>query len=357
MKNVNKYVKATSLFWIITSFIVSCLITSASDVDGVRAIFGFLACFAIISFPVGLYFVGLYLWGDGYIKRFFTLFIILTHRIFKSIYSYLYNVNWYQEKDLSKCSENFLINLFKGNVRLVFTYWIFFKGIGTINSLIIEFYNFKNELLGMIFYVFAILYFFFSVIATWRSANKYDGLNKWGGVAKFIVILSVLSSFTIAVQEYQDQKNEVIRTELKKYGATEQEIRDIISKFKKNKKDRYKDLWEEKSFRSIVLRYVVSNTNKDLPQKIDEVTYLIKVESDEDRSFDYKFRTEFSYDEGKKIFDKSKDILYQDRKKYWCHDNRADEYRKMKSIITYDYFSKDMRSLGFYQIDIKKDCD
>ncbi len=115
-------------------------------------------------------------------------------------------------------------------------------------------------------------------------------------------------------------------------------------------------LWNEKSFRSIILRHTASLINEETPIKIDEVTYLIKVEAHEDRSFSYKYRINFTYDKGKKFFDGYKETLHQDIKKYWCYDKKAADFRKMKVIVFYEYFSKDMSPIGSYTIDIGKEC-
>lgn len=75
MQNINKYVKALSAIWLIISFIISSSITANSDASGIKSIFLFFGCMAGFSFPVWLYFIGFYLWGDGYMAKCFNLLV------------------------------------------------------------------------------------------------------------------------------------------------------------------------------------------------------------------------------------------------------------------------------------------
>lgn len=75
MQNINKYVKALSAIWLIISFIISSSITANSDASGIKSIFLFFGCIAGFSFPVWLYFIGFYLWGDGYMAKCFHLLV------------------------------------------------------------------------------------------------------------------------------------------------------------------------------------------------------------------------------------------------------------------------------------------
>jgi hypothetical protein len=51
--------------------------SSEYSLSGLRIIFAFLGLFVGLSFPVWLYFIGFYLWGDGYISRFFKKIILV----------------------------------------------------------------------------------------------------------------------------------------------------------------------------------------------------------------------------------------------------------------------------------------
>lgn len=103
MKNVNKYVKALSAIWLIISFIIASSEVADSYAEGMRCIFAFLGCFASVSFPVWLYFIGFYLWGDGYVKRVSTKVIYSPFRVTKSLIRWVKNS--YQEAQSSSYSE------------------------------------------------------------------------------------------------------------------------------------------------------------------------------------------------------------------------------------------------------------
>lgn len=99
--------------------------------------------------------------------------------------------------------DNFIIRLFKGDVSLVVTYWVFGVLIGGVVARIllaaIEF-NYsqlamsKNGLLLVqSFYWVIIAYSAFILISIWRSAGKYEGSSIWTGLARAAVILNALS--------------------------------------------------------------------------------------------------------------------------------------------------------------------
>ncbi|MCE3255599.1 MAG: hypothetical protein K0R25_1093 [Rickettsiaceae bacterium] len=172
----------------------------------------------------------------------------------------------------------------------------------------------------------------------------------------FSMLVAASLAHTTVKSFFENRKVIAGIKELSAIGATEVEIEDLIAKTR-NHKISSGNLLEEKSFRSIILRNVVSQINKQSPTKIDELTYLIEAKTDGDRTLSYKYRVDVNDDEGKRIFDKSKDTMYWDRKKYWCQDERAVEFRKMKAIIIYEYFSKEKTLVGSYLIDIQKECE
>lgn len=95
---------------------------------------------------------------------------------------------------------NFVVRLFKGDVSLPITYWIFGVLIGGIGSRLalsaIE-YNFSKLslhdngelIMSLVFWGF-VAYFLFIAVAIWRSASKYEGRPIWSYLAKFVVILN-----------------------------------------------------------------------------------------------------------------------------------------------------------------------
>lgn len=94
-------------------------------------------------------------------------------------------------------------NLYQGNIRLVYAYWILggiVLGIFDLALRGVEHYmeistneNTINALLiiGAILLFIFIPLFIFSCIVTWRSANKYEGRKLWRRLAKFSIAFSI----------------------------------------------------------------------------------------------------------------------------------------------------------------------
>ncbi len=186
------------------------------------------------------------------------------------------------------------------------------------------------------------------------SKNKLSLIRRLSYV--IILILSMLIagslSRTVVKNFFENRK---ITTKLLELGATKDEIENLETKIK-NIKGNFESLWNEKDFRSMMLRNAVLSINKNTPIKIDDLVYLIESHTDGDRALFYKYRVDMTYDEGKKILNKYKDASYQGRKEYWCHDDRAAEFRKMESVIVYEYFSQDMLAIESYLFDIGIEC-
>lgn len=111
----------------------------------------------------------------------------------------------------------FIARLFRGEVSLPITYWVFGVLIGNVAFpiilKIIEF-NFLEvtsshvgtwSVLG--FSSVAIGYSIFMLIAIWRSASKYQGRAIWAGLARVAVVLGTLAlivNFIIGLQQGSD---------------------------------------------------------------------------------------------------------------------------------------------------------
>jgi hypothetical protein len=100
--------------------------------------------------------------------------------------------------------DNYIVRLFKGDVSLVTTYWVFGVLIGGLATRalfgVIE-YNYstlavamdgKGLVLLQAVQWLLIAYSFFILIAIWRSAGKYEGSATWSGLARGAVILNIV---------------------------------------------------------------------------------------------------------------------------------------------------------------------
>ena len=98
---------------------------------------------------------------------------------------------------------NYLVKLFKGDVPLVITYWIFGVLIGGVlvrgGYAILE-YNYASLAIseaGIWFFRviswLIIVYSVFILIAIWRSAGKYNGNSAWSILARTVVIINIIT--------------------------------------------------------------------------------------------------------------------------------------------------------------------
>ena len=91
--------------------------------------------------------------------------------------------------------------LWRGDVALVKTYWLFGVVAGIIFNIVFAYIEHQSALystvLGGLFVlalvVFVFAYSIFICFAIWRSANKYRGLQRYAILAKVAVILSVVA--------------------------------------------------------------------------------------------------------------------------------------------------------------------
>jgi hypothetical protein len=100
-------------------------------------------------------------------------------------------------------NDNFIVRLFKGDVSLPVTYWVFgvlIGGVGTrilfaaIESNYSQLAMDKNGLLLVqSVYWLVIAYTAFILISIWQSAGKYEGISIWSGLARVAVILNAIS--------------------------------------------------------------------------------------------------------------------------------------------------------------------
>jgi len=94
-------------------------------------------------------------------------------------------------------------DLWRGDVTLGKTFWLFGFGVNLLLTIIFLFFNNQPDILailpGKIFFfsllVFSIIYGPFVLIAIWRSANKYQGLPRFAILAKIMAIFGWVKYF------------------------------------------------------------------------------------------------------------------------------------------------------------------
>lgn len=86
--------------------------------------------------------------------------------------------------------------LWKGEIPLVRTYWLYFVVIGSLIELPLNLIHHPSESLStaLVIYAAALFpYFPFIFVALWRAAGKYQGPIIWSVLARAAVVWSTLS--------------------------------------------------------------------------------------------------------------------------------------------------------------------
>lgn len=105
------------------------------------------------------------------------------------------------ENNINKKQSNYFIRLFKGEISLPMTYWVWFLFLNFIivisssfyfNSMPLEPTKIQKNIVLLII-IFVILYSIFILIAVWRSASNHDGSKFWAIIAKIIVIINFIN--------------------------------------------------------------------------------------------------------------------------------------------------------------------
>ncbi|MDH5218271.1 MAG: hypothetical protein OEX19_11270 [Gammaproteobacteria bacterium] len=100
-------------------------------------------------------------------------------------------------------NSNYLLRLYKGEIPLVVTYWIF-GVLGNIIFIIILEAFLKPNMVLIVTYKYGIylykcyawvvfVYFVFIAVCIWRSSNRYSGEKLWPILAKLIVISNLIT--------------------------------------------------------------------------------------------------------------------------------------------------------------------
>lgn len=87
--------------------------------------------------------------------------------------------------------------LWRGNIPLSRAFWLFGFGVNLLLNISLLYLTFQPDLLtmkiGAIFYLLLLLFYIiygpFILISIWRSANKYQGLQRYAIAAKIMLII------------------------------------------------------------------------------------------------------------------------------------------------------------------------
>jgi len=102
-------------------------------------------------------------------------------------------------------------DLWRGDISLVKTYWLFGVAPSVIFYLALTYVQHQGDILasgfGVLFVCGFVLFFFiiysgFICIAIWRSANKYQGMKKYAILAKVAAIFGVMALIKAALEMF-----------------------------------------------------------------------------------------------------------------------------------------------------------
>lgn len=87
--------------------------------------------------------------------------------------------------------------LWRGNVPLSTTFWLFGFGVNLLLNISMLYLNLQPDLvttkIGLVFFLLLlsvyVVYGPFILISVWRSANKYQGLRGYAIAAKYMVVV------------------------------------------------------------------------------------------------------------------------------------------------------------------------
>lgn len=223
------------------------------------------------------------------------------------------------ENIFNKKPSNYFIRLFKGEISLPMTYWVWFFFINFVILIASSFYfnNLPLELtssqryISIAIAIFSILYSIFILIAVWRSATKHDGSKLWANVAKIIVIFNLIN---LATDSYNFSKN-----------------------------------FTDESY---VLINSIKQLDKRTPVKINENTYITKAVI-HDKSIYYTYKLENI--DTKKLSLTNKAMLSDNVTKATCLDNESNHLLKQQYKFHYYYTNKNNQKIAEIKIS-NKDC-
>jgi len=332
-----KIIISLSLVWAVLSFIVAIyIIVEDGSSDVLENFLTFLISFLIFTAPVWIYWTVFWIWGESAEK--------LTNDILVSLSIKLTGLG---KKIISIVKRNLYKTILLLSIIVVSLI------SGTIVKSAFRSFSENKEIVEVLSNLGA-------------TENEIKDLTVIIKSIKALKANQPKTNYAFAIDETAKNYTVEIKSaigvkDMKHSESAGEYTAAIIEMFEKENEEffRNKDntnLLDAKSFRSIMLRYAASEINKKIPIKIDELTYLIEFRTDGDRMISYKTRVDFAYSDAKKIFDYRKDAMYQGRKKYLCQDKQSAKLRRVRAIVVYEYFSKDMSPIGSLSIDIGKEC-
>lgn len=203
---------------------------------------------------------------------------------------------------------NYFIRLYKGEIPLVATFWIWFviPNILLSSSLLNSYLEHSldseelSKIIFVLFFVISLIFYaIFILVALWRSASKYQGFKFWSNLIKLAIIFNVLAlsyivyeEITIIINDEKSLANEI--RNLNKETPIKIDLYTSLTKVSINKKDIYYT-YKFHDYEQNKLSVLDYKMFKDDIVKSDcEDLYLINL-TEEGYTFNYSYENKFNF--------------------------------------------------------------
>ena len=89
----------------------------------------------------------------------------------------------------NKDRQNIFLRLWRGELPLVVSYWVFGVLAGLVWRIAPRILNLSNRVEVALLWAAMVGYYFVAYVGIWRAANKYTGRKEWAFLAKAAVVV------------------------------------------------------------------------------------------------------------------------------------------------------------------------
>lgn len=118
---------------------------------------------------------------------------------------------------------NLIKRLFRGDISLPITYWVF--GVGSGLMIRLGYFLIEKNFIKILMYEYGLLFIkafniltllisLFIIIAIWRSANKYTESPGWALVAKIVMVLNIMVLLVSLYNQYTMDPEAALQSEI-----------------------------------------------------------------------------------------------------------------------------------------------
>lgn len=192
METISKSIKikvSLSIIWVVLAMFVA---GGAADSYSGFKFSVFLGVTAILSLPLLLYWLGFWIWGDGYIRR----IVLWPFSKFKKIRNST-SVEPLAIVPQSQTQASYIVRHWRGELPLVTSYWVncflLSIAINIFLSVVISEVDFGKSY-RIAIWITVLFLSVWQLVGTWRSATNYSvhTNKKWGGLVKIAIVFGIM---------------------------------------------------------------------------------------------------------------------------------------------------------------------